>query len=117
MPYSPSQPLTGMPRFVLQAIDLEINPLYIMIPVSISASCAFMLPVATPPNAIVFSYGENLRISDMVCIYVLLFIYLMLLFQKNIYEYFLNILFSHVINLLLYINIMCIILNVYINFY
>ncbi|KAI0239543.1 Solute carrier family 13 member 5 [Lamellibrachia satsuma] len=48
------------------AKDMGINPLYLMLPVTICASCAFMLPVATPPNAIVFSYGDNLRIIDMI---------------------------------------------------
>lgn len=44
---------------------IEINPLLLMIPATLAASLAFMLPVATPPNAIIF--GTNrIRIKDMV---------------------------------------------------
>jgi len=47
------------------ATAIETNPLLLMIPATLSASCAFMLPVATPPNAIVFGSGE-IKMWDMV---------------------------------------------------
>ena len=49
----------------LQAANLRMNPLYLMVPTTLASSFAFMLPVATPPNTIVFAYG-NLKIKDMV---------------------------------------------------
>jgi sodium-dependent dicarboxylate transporter 2/3/5 len=43
---------------------LGVNPLLLMIPAAMSASCAFMLPVATPPNAIVFG-GGHITVAQM----------------------------------------------------
>jgi sodium-dependent dicarboxylate transporter 2/3/5 len=53
------------------ALALGLNPLLLMVPATISASMAFMLPVATPPNAIVFSSGR-IRMSEMVRIGLIL---------------------------------------------
>ncbi|NXK41112.1 S13A2 protein, partial [Piprites chloris] len=54
-----------LPILASMAEAICLNPLYVMLPCTLSASLAFMLPVATPPNAIVFSYGQ-LRVIDMV---------------------------------------------------
>jgi len=53
-----------MPVLGSMAVAMCIHPYLLMIPATISASCAFMLPVATPPNAIIFGSGY-LRIPDM----------------------------------------------------
>jgi sodium-dependent dicarboxylate transporter 2/3/5 len=54
-----------MPVLAAVALAVEIDPLWLMVPAAMSASCAFMLPVATAPNAVVFGTGE-LPIQRMV---------------------------------------------------
>lgn len=48
---------TLIPILYAVAMGLGINPYLLIMPAGIAASCAFMLPVATPPNAIVFGSG------------------------------------------------------------
>lgn len=67
-----------VPIFYSVAVELGMTPSKLVIPLALAASCGFMLPVATPPNAIVFATGripqrEMLRagaLLDAVCLVV-----------------------------------------------
>ncbi len=54
-----------LPVIVPVAYALQVHPYTLMVGITVAASCAFMLPVATPPNAVVFGSGY-LRIPDMM---------------------------------------------------
>jgi solute carrier family 13 (sodium-dependent dicarboxylate transporter), member 2/3/5 len=54
-----------LPVIAPVALALNVHPFTLMVGVTVAASCAFMLPVATPPNAVVFGSGY-LKIPDMV---------------------------------------------------
>lgn len=56
---------TFLPVMAAIALQLNVSPLMLCVPITLAASCAFMLPVATPPNAIVFASGK-LTIPQMV---------------------------------------------------
>ena len=56
---------TLLPVMGAIAISAGVPPIVLTVPITIAASCAFMLPVATPPNAIVFSTGA-ISIPQMV---------------------------------------------------
>ena len=60
------------------AIGFGVPLLYVLIPVTMASSCAFMLPMATPPNAIVFASGY-IKVKQMVRAGVLLNIIAVLL--------------------------------------
>ena len=53
-----------MPVLAAAAVGAGVDPKLLMIPAALSASCAFMLPVATPPNVIVFS-ANRMTVQDM----------------------------------------------------
>ncbi len=54
-----------LPILAPMALAINVHPFILMVSATVAASCAFMLPVATPPNAVVFGSGY-LRIPDMV---------------------------------------------------
>lgn len=71
------------------AVGLNENPLWMTIPVTIASSCAFMLPMATPPNAIVFASG-HIKVSQMVRVGVwlnLIAILLLVLLANTVLPY------------------------------
>jgi sodium-dependent dicarboxylate transporter 2/3/5 len=54
-----------LPVLIAVAATTGVDPYYLIVGATLAASCAFMLPVATPPNAVVFGSGY-IKISDMV---------------------------------------------------
>lgn len=82
-----------MPILGALAVAIDVHPLALMAPCAIAANCAFMLPVGTPPNAIIFGTGK-LKIIEMVktgfalnvfsTILIVLFAYFMLPLIFNI---------------------------------
>lgn len=75
-----------LPILYPMAKIIDVNPFILMVSATVAASCAFMLPVATPPNAIVFGSGY-LRISDMVKIG--LWLNVLSIFLVTLFVYFL----------------------------
>lgn len=55
----------SLPLLAAMSVSANINPLLLMIPATIATSLAFIMPVATPPNIIVFGTGK-LKIKDMI---------------------------------------------------
>jgi len=49
---------TLLPVLAALALELGVDPVVLAVPVALAASCAFMLPVATPPNAIIYGSGR-----------------------------------------------------------
>jgi sodium-dependent dicarboxylate transporter 2/3/5 len=60
-----------LPILASIAVVTETHPLILMIPATLSASCAFMMPVATPPNAIVFG-SDRITVGEMARIGIVL---------------------------------------------
>ncbi len=54
-----------LPVVIGIANGLEMNPVLLTIPMAMAASCAFMMPISTPPNAIVFSSG-HIQMKQMI---------------------------------------------------
>jgi len=54
-----------MPVLIATAKVIDVPPVWLMLPAVLAASCAFMFPVATPPNAIIFGTGK-LTVTEML---------------------------------------------------
>jgi sodium-dependent dicarboxylate transporter 2/3/5 len=63
---------------------MGINPYLLLVGTTLAASCAFMLPVATPPNAVVFG-SKLLNIADMVKAGILINLFSILLILLMVY--------------------------------
>ncbi len=73
-----------LPVMIPVAELLNIHPFLLLVSTTLAASCAFMLPVATPPNAVVFG-SKMLKISDMVRAGILINIFSIILILLMVY--------------------------------
>jgi sodium-dependent dicarboxylate transporter 2/3/5 len=73
-----------LPVLAALALSIGVHPYVLMIGATCAASCAFMLPVATAPNAIVFG-SSYIQIGDMVKAGVWLNVLSVLLFSVYVY--------------------------------
>ena len=73
-----------LPVLAPLALKVGVHPFGLMVGAAIAASCAFMLPVATPPNAVVFGSGY-LKIPDMVSKGIILNIFSIFLITVMVY--------------------------------
>jgi sodium-dependent dicarboxylate transporter 2/3/5 len=60
-----AQVIVMAPVVSAMAVSMHLDPLLLGIPMTLGASCASMLPMGTPPNAMVFASG-HIRIQDMI---------------------------------------------------
>lgn len=73
-----------LPILAPMAVALGVHPFFLLVAATLAASCAFMLPVATPPNAVVFGSG-HLTIPDMVRTGITMNIFSILLISLIVY--------------------------------
>ena len=73
-----------LPVLAALALALHIHPFALMVPAAMAANCAFMLPVGTPPNAIIFGTGK-IRIIEMVRVGFFVNLFALLLIVLAIY--------------------------------
>ena len=73
-----------LPVMIPIANIMQINPFLLLVGATLAASCAFMLPVATPPNAVVFG-SKLLKISDMIKVGILINIFSIIIILIMVY--------------------------------
>jgi len=83
---------TFLPIIGILALSSGIDPIYLTVPAALAASCAFMFPVATPPNAIVYGSGQvtlpqmvksgfRMNLIGVVCVPALCYLLLPIIFS------------------------------------
>jgi sodium-dependent dicarboxylate transporter 2/3/5 len=68
------------------AKSLNMDILALCLPVTVAASCAFMLPMATPPNAIIFS-SQQIKVKDMARVGFILNIFAIFVIMAIVFIY------------------------------